>query len=313
MNFKQAKLNIYSCSTSKELSEAIAKEYGTKLGTQKLQVFRDGEFQPSYEESIRGNIVFIIQSTMPPSDNLMELLLMIDAAKRASAYKIAVVIPYFGFARQDRKDKPRVPIGAKLIADILTVAGANRVITMDLHADSIQGFFDIPVDHLYAYPLIKDYIKKLNLDNLVIASPDMGAAKKSSLYSKSFNCGFAICYKERKKANQVDKMTVIGDVKGKNIIMIDDMVDTAGTICMAADMMKAKGAKSVRAIVSHPVLSGNAYENIENSSLIELVVSNTIPIKKKIDKIKIIDVAPIFSKAIKNIYNNTSISTEFKI
>ncbi len=302
---------FFACSQSKELAQKIADEFGTTLGKVNLQRFSDGEFQPSFDESVRGRRVFIVGSTIPPSDNLMELLLMLDAAKRASARHITAVMPYFGWARQDRKDRPRVAIGAKMVANLLQGAGATRIMTMDLHADQIQGFFEKPVDHLYASTFFIPYIQKLNLDNLVIASPDMGGSKRAFAYSKFLNCGMVICYKQRERANVIGEMSLIGDVKGKNVILVDDMVDTAGTLTKAADMMMAKGALSVRAMTTHPILSGDAYDRIKNSELKELVVSDTIPLKQELDKIKVVSCAPLFAKVMHNVQNNESTSWQF--
>ena len=273
--------------------------------------FSDGEFQPSFEESIRGSRIFLIGSTQPSSDNLMELLLMIDAAKRASARHITAVMPYFGWARQDRKDKPRVPIGAKLIAKLLETAGATRIITMDLHADQIQGFFEKPVDHLYASTIFIPYLESLKLDNLTIASPDMGGSKRAYAYSKFLKSDVVICYKQRKKANIISHMELIGNVEGKNVVLVDDMVDTAGTLTTAADLMMERGAKSVRAICTHPLLSGKAYERIENSKLKELIISDSIPVKNKSKKIKVLSSANLFAEVMKNVHNNKSINPFF--
>lgn len=277
--------------------------------------FSDGEFQPSFEETVRGCDVFIVQSTFPPSDNLMELLLLIDAAKRASAKEIIAVIPYFGFARQDRKDKPRVAIGAKLVANLLGSAGVTRIMTMDLHADQIQGFFDVPVDHLYASSIFLPYIENLALPNLTIAAPDMGGSKRANAYAKYLKSDIVICYKQRKKANEISSMTVIGEVEGRDIVLIDDIVDTAGTLCKAADMMMEKGASSVRAVCTHPILSGNAYANIENSSISELVVTDTIPLRKGHEeltsKITVLSVADLFADVVEMVHNHESISTKF--
>ncbi len=304
-------LKFFSGRATRYLAEKIAKSLGTELGKSSVQLFSDGEFQPSFEESVRGCSVFIIQSTFPPAENLLELLLMIDAAKRASAYKVVAVMPYFGLARQDRKDKPRVSIGAKLVADLLSAAGADRIMTMDLHADQIQGFFDVPVDHIFASSLFVPYIKNLNLENLVVASPDMGGTKRANAYSRFLNAEMVICYKQRKKANVVGEMTVIGDVKGKNVVILDDMVDTAGTLTKAANMMKEQGALSIRACATHPILSGNSYENIENSALTELVVTDSIPLKKQSPKIHVISVAELLADIIQKVYNYQSISTRF--
>ncbi len=302
---------IFACSQSKVLAEEIASAYGVKLGNVITSTYSDGEFQPSYEESIRGTRIFIIGSTHPGPENLMEMLLMIDAAKRASARHITAVLPYFGWARQDRKDKPRVPIAAKLVAKMLEVAGATRIITMDLHADQIQGFFEKPVDHLFASTVFLPYLNELNLDNLTIASPDMGGSKRAYAYSKFLGSDVVICYKQRKKANVISHMELIGDVTGKNVVLVDDMVDTAGTLTKAADLMMEKGALSVRAICTHPILSGNAYERIEESKLEELIVTNTIPLKKKSNKIKIITCADLFADVMHKVHHNNSISSKF--
>lgn len=307
----ETQVRLFSGIASEALAEKIAKEYGTKLGNLIHYRFSDGELQVSYEESIRGQSVFIIQSTMPPADNLMELLLLIDAAKRASARHIVAVIPYYGYARQDRKDKPRVAIGAKLVADMLAAAGATRVMTMDLHADQIQGFFDVPVDHLYASTIFLPYIQSLNLDNLTIAAPDMGGSKRANAYAKHLNAELVICYKQRIKHNEVENMTAIGEIEGRNIILVDDLVDTGGTLCKAAEMMMERGAKSVRAVCTHPVLSGKAYENINNSKLTELIVTDTIPLKQHSDKIKVLSVAPLFAKVIHSVHHYESISSNF--
>ena len=304
-------LKFFSGRATRYLAEKIVKRFGNELGQSSVMKFSDGEFQPSFEESVRGCKVFIIQSTFQPVDNLFELLMMIDAAKRASAYNIVAVLPYFGFARQDRKDKPRVSIGAKLVTDLLTTAGVDRVMTMDLHADQIQGFFNVPVDHIFASSLFVPYIKDLNLDNLVIAAPDMGGTKRANAYSRFLKCEMVICYKLRKKANYVDEMQVIGDVMDKNIVIVDDMVDTAGTLTLAAQMMVDKGAKSVRAAATHPVLSGDAYEKIENSPIKELLVTDSIPLKQESKKIKVISVADVFADVINKVYNYQSISNSF--
>lgn len=304
-------VKIFSGSSNKVLGESIAKHFGVPLGKSSLSMFSDGEFQPSFEESVRGCDVFIVQSTFPPTDNLFELLLMIDAAKRASARRIVAVLPYFGFARQDRKDQPRVPIGSKLVANMLAAAGVSRVMTMDLHADQIQGFFEVPVDHLYASAVFGPAIKEMNLPNLIMASPDMGGSKRAYAYAKHLECDVVVCYKQRKKANKVDKMFLIGDVKGKDVLLVDDMIDTAGTLTKAADIMHEKGANSVRAICTHPILSGQAYERIENSSLNELIVTDTIPLKKESEKIRVISVAELFAKVIYKVHNYESISSYF--
>lgn len=306
-------VKIFSGRASQRLAEQIATSYGVSLGDVKVMEFSDGEFQPSFEETVRGQDVFIVQSTMPPSDNLFELLLMVDAAKRASARKIIAVIPYFGFARQDRKDKPRVAIGAKLVANMLMAAGVDRLMTMDLHADQIQGFFEVPVDHLFASTIFFPEMEKLNNGNLIMAAPDAGGAKRANSYAKKLDTGLAICHKQRKKANEVAEMTVIGDVAGKDVILIDDMCDTAGTLTKAADLFMEKGAKSVRAFCTHAVLSGPAFERIENSKLTELIVTDTIPLSQKSDKIRVLSVADLFSDVIRRMVNNQSISSHFII
>ena len=306
-------IKLFSGRASRELAVKIADKYGISLGDVNVLEFSDGEFQPSYEETVRGQYVFIIQSTMPPSDNLFELLLMVDAAKRASARQIIVVVPYFGFARQDRKDKPRVAIGAKLVANMLMAAGVDRIMTMDLHADQIQGFFEVPVDHLYASTIFYPEMEKLNNGNLIMAAPDAGGAKRANSYAKKLNTGLAICHKQRKKANEVAEMTVIGDVRGKDVILIDDMCDTAGTLTKAADLFIENGANSVRAFCTHAVLSGPAYERIQQSKLTELIVTDTIPLKQHLDKIRVISVADLFSDIIRRMVNNQSISTHFII
>lgn len=302
---------IFACTQSKVLGEKIAMAFGTELGNVITSTYSDGEFQPSYEESIRGTRIFIIGSTNPGAENLMEMLLMIDAAKRASARHITAVLPYFGWARQDRKDKPRVPIAAKLVAKMLEAAGATRIITMDLHADQIQGFFEKPVDHLFASTIFLPYLKNLNLDNLTIASPDMGGSKRAYAYSKALECDVVICYKQRAKANIISLMELIGDVRGKNVVLVDDMVDTAGTLTKAADLMMERGALSVRAICTHPILSGNAYENLNNSKLEELIVTDSIPIKHLSDKIKVLSCADLFADVMEKVHNNKSISSKF--
>ena len=308
-----SKVKIFAGSASPDLAERIASSYGLGLGEVTLNRFSDGEFQPSFEETVRGSDIFIIQSTFPPTDNLFELLLMVDAAKRASANSIVAVLPYFGFSRQDRKDKPRVSIGSKLVANLLSAAGVNRIMTMDLHADQIQGFFEFPVDHLYASSIFIPYIESLKLESFVMAAPDAGGTKRANAYAKYFNAEMALCYKQRKKANEIQAMTVIGDVAGKDVIILDDMIDTGGTLCMAADLMMKKGANSVRAICTHAILSGKAYEKIENSSLTELVVTDTIPLKRASDKIKVLTVAELFAKVIEKIESHESISPSFII
>lgn len=307
----KAPIKFFCGRSTRYLAEKIAKSFGTELGQTSVLEFRDGEFQPAYTESVRGCIVFIIQSTFPPQDNLMELLLMIDAAKRASAYKVVAVMPYLGLARQDRKDRPRCSIGAKLVADLLSAAGVDRVMTMDLHADQIQGFFNVPVDHLYASSLFIPYLKSLEMPDLVMAAPDMGGSKRANAYARYLNSEMVICYKQRKKANVVAEMRVIGQVEDKDIVIIDDMIDTAGTVCLAADMMKAEGARSVRVIATHPVLSEPAYEKIDNSAITELVVTDTIPLRGHSDKIKVLSVADIFADVINRVYKYKSISSNF--
>ena len=302
---------IFACSQSLELAKNIAKHYGANLGNVKVSRFSDGEFQPAFVDSVRGRRVFIIGSTFPSSDNLMEMLLMLDAAKRASARHITAVIPYFGWARQDRKDQPRVAIGAKLVANLIQIAGATRIMTMDLHADQIQGFFEKPVDHLYASTIFLPYIKELNLTNLTIASPDMGGSKRAYAYSKFLESDVVICYKQRIKANIISTMELIGEVKDRHVILVDDMIDTGGTLAKAADLMMEKGALSVRAICTHPILSGEAYERIEKSKLLELIVSDTIPLKRKSSKIKVVTCAPLFADVMHKVQDNTSISGQF--
>ncbi len=309
----KAPIKFFSGRASTYLAEKIVKSFGTELGRTSVLEFSDGEFQPYYEESVRGCIVFIVQSTFPPSDNLMELLLMVDAAKRASAYKVVAVMPYMGLARQDRKDKPRCAIGAKLVADLLTTAGVDRVMTMDLHADQIQGFYNVPVDHLYASTLFVPYIKSLGLENMVIAAPDMGGTKRANAYSRFLQTEMVICYKLRKKANVVEEIRVIGDVKGKNVIIVDDMIDTAGTICLAANLMKTQGAKSIRVVVTHPVFSGPAYDRIDSSAITEVAVTDSIPLKNHIDKIKVLSVADLFADVIHKVYKYRSISSNFVV
>lgn len=304
-------VKLFSGTNSQYLSEEIAKAYGKSLGSLKSLRFSDGEISTFYNDSVRGSDVFLIQSTFAPADNIMELLLMIDAARRASAHYVCVVVPYFGYARQDRKDKPRVAIGAKLIANLLSAAGADRIMTMDLHADQIQGFFDIPVDHMDGTAIFFPYVKSLGLDNMVFASPDVGGVKRVRTYAKYFGADMVVCDKHRERANQIASMQLIGNVEGANVILVDDLIDTGGTMCKAAQLILDKGAKSVRAICTHPVLSGNAYENIHNSVLEEMVVSDTIPLKEESSKIKVLTVSNLFAKAIKQIHNRKSISSLF--
>lgn len=304
-------VKLFSGKHSVYLAEKIADYYGYSLGVSKLHTFSDGEMQPEIHESVRGAWVFFIQSTFSPASNLLELLLLIDTAKRASAGYITAVIPYFGYARQDRKDKPRVPISAKLIANLLSAAGANRVMTMDLHADQIQGFFDIPVDHLKSETIFIPYLKKLDLTNAKFASPDVGGVKRARTYAKYFKKDLVICDKHREKANEVATMTVIGDVKGADVILVDDLVDTAGTLCRAAEELIKKGANSVRAICTHPVLSGKAYDNINNSQLTEMIVTDTIPLTQKSDKIRVLSSAKLFARAIRNTHEHRSLSALF--
>jgi len=302
---------IFTCNQSRDLAEKIAEAYGAPLGNVITSTYSDGEFQPSFEESVRGSRVFIIGSTHPGSDHLMEMLLMLDAAKRASARHITAVLPYFGWARQDRKDKPRVPIAAKMVASILETAGATRIITMDLHADQIQGFFEKPVDHLFASTVFLPYLKSLNLPDLTMASPDMGGSKRAYAYSKNMESDVVICYKQREKANVITHMELIGDVTGKNVVLVDDMVDTAGTLTAAADLMMDRGAVSVRAICTHPILSGEAYERIEKSKLQELIVTDSIPLKKESRKIRVVSCAELFADVMKRVHQNRSISSKF--
>lgn len=306
-----AGIKIFAGRATQDLAKRIAMDYGVDLGNVIVTEFSDGEFSPSFEETVRGQDVFLIQSTMPPVENLFELCLMIDAAKRASANSVVAVIPYFGFARQDRKDKPRVAIGSKMVASFLESAGANRVMTMDLHADQIQGFFEIPVDHLYASTIFLPYIKELDTGKLIMAAPDAGGAKRANSYSKKLDLGLAMCHKQRKVANEVAEMTVIGDVSGKDVILVDDMVDTAGTLTTAADLFIENGATSVRAFCTHAVLSGPAFERIENSKLTELVVTDSIPLKRECDKIKVLSVASLYAAVIRSLIKHESISTHF--
>jgi len=304
-------VKIFSGTSSRYLAEQIAENYGAPLGDVIVSHFSDGEVSPYFDESVRGCDVFIIQSTFSPIDNLFELLLLIDAAKRASAHYITAVIPYFGYARSDRKDKPRVAIGSKLVANLLTAAGVTRVMTMDLHAPQIQGFFDVPVDHLDASTIFVPYIKSLNLDNLLIAAPDMGGVHRAREYAKFFSVDMVICDKHRKRANEVESMTIIGDVEGKNVVLVDDIVDTAGTLSKAAQLIIDRGANSVRAFCTHPVLSGRAYERIDESVLTELIVCDTIPLRKSSPKITALPTADLFAKAIRKVYAYESISPLF--
>ncbi|BDC98925.1 ribose-phosphate pyrophosphokinase [Persicobacter psychrovividus] len=304
-------VKIFSGTESQYLAEKIAHQYGTEVGDVKISKFSDGEMCPAFQESVRGCDVFIIQSTFAPSDNLMEVLLMVDAARRASAKYVTVVAPYFGYARQDRKDKPRVPIAAKLVANLLTAAGADRIMTCDLHAGQIQAFFDIPVDHLEGATVFVPYLASLGLENLLFAAPDVGGTKRARDLAKIFRSNMVICDKHRERANEVASMQVIGDVTGADVIIVDDIIDTGGTLCKAADILLEKGAKSVRAVITHPILSGKAYENIENSSLTELVVTDTIPLRQESSKIKVLSVGELFGKAIRKIHDNESISSLF--
>jgi len=305
-------IKFFAGNNTKHLAKQIANAFGVELNKSSMVEFSDGEFEPSFDETVRGADVFLIQSTTPPSDNLMELLLMIDAAKRASAANIIAVMPYFGYARQDKKGKPRVPIGAKLVSNLLTAAGVNRIMTIDLHADQIQGFFEVPVDHLYASELFIKDIKSLNLNNLVIASPDMGGSKRANAYAKILKSGVVICYKERKEANVIGDMKVLGDVEGKDVVIIDDMVDTAGTLTKAADLMLKNGATSVRAYCTHGILSGTAYERLDASSISELVITNTIPKSHNSNKVREISVASFFAQTINSVVNNESISDKWE-
>lgn len=306
-------IKLFAGSATTELAAKIAKAYGKDLGEVVVSRFSDGEFQPHFNETVRGCDVFLIQSTCPPTDNLIELLMMIDAARRASAHYVTAVIPYYGLARQDRKDKPRVAIGSKLVANLLVAAGINRIMTMDLHAAQIQGFFDIPVDHLDASIIFVPYIKSLGLESLTIASPDMGGSYRARTFAKFFNAEVVICDKRRKRANEIESMTLIGDVTDQDIVLIDDICDTAGTLAKAAALIMERGARSVRAVCTHPVLSGKAYETIENSVLAELIVTDTIPLKQPSEKIKVLSTAELFAKAILNVNEHGSISQLFKV
>lgn len=307
----ESNAKIFSGTGSQYLAEKIAKKFGEPLGKVNIQRFSDGEIGVEFQESIRGRFVFLVQSTFSPADNMMELLLMIDAAKRASAYKVIAVIPYYGFARQDRKDRPRVAIGSKLVANMLVAAGADRVVTMDLHAPQIQGYFDIPVDHLDSSAIFIPYIESLNLKSLTFAAPDVGSANRIREIASFFECEMVICDKHRKRANEIASMVVIGDVTDRDIVLIDDICDTGGTLTKSAALMKEKGARSVRALCTHPVLSGKAYENIANSVLEELVVCDTIPLKEKVEKIKVLSVDELFAVALRNAYENKSINSLF--
>ncbi|MCI6492365.1 MAG: ribose-phosphate pyrophosphokinase [Bacteroidales bacterium] len=309
------KIKLFSCRASKDFALKVAKAMNIELGASDVLTFSDGEFQPSFNESVRGATVFIVQSTFPPVENLFELLLMIDAAKRASAHKVIAVMPYFGWARQDRKDKPRVSIGAKLVANVLHAAGCDRVMTCDLHADQIQGFFDFPVDHIYASSVFLPYLKNLNIDNLAIAAPDMGGAKRANAYARYLQCPVIICHKSRERANVVGSITAIGEVEGKNVIIVDDMIDTAGTLTKAANVLKEMGALSVRACATHPVFSGPAYERIAESALEEVIVSDTIPLSndpaKDKSKITVLSMTETFADIIEKVYNYEPISSSF--
>lgn len=304
---------IFSGRATLYLAEKIAQSYGSQLGNVVVTDYSDGEFQPSFEENIRGRDVFIVQSTFPPAENLLELLMLIDAARRASAKRIVAVIPYFGFARQDRKDKPRVSIASKLVANLLTAAGVQRIITIDLHADQIQGFFDVPVDHVYASTIFVPYLKSMNLENLIMASPDTGGTRRAAAYAKFLNTGFVICYKQRSKPNQISNMELVGDVEGKDVVLIDDIIDTAGSITKAGNLIMERGAKSVRAFCTHPVFSGEAYERIQNSSFEEVIVTDTIPIKPGHDKITVLSTANLFSEVISRALKTKSISSLYQI
>lgn len=304
-------VKIFCGKNTEYLAEKIAREFGKPLGSVTISNFSDGELSANYDESVRGSDVFIIQSTFPPAENILELLMLIDAAKRASADYVTVAVPYFGYGRQDRKDKPRVTIAAKMLANLLSAAGADRLMTCDLHADQIQGFFDIPVDHLDASSVFVPYLQELNLKNIMFATPDVGGIKRARNYSKYFGVELAVCDKHREKANEVATMQLIGNVEGFDVVMIDDLVDTGGTMCRAAKLIMDNGANSVRAIATHPVLSGNAYENINNSELEELVVADTIPLKQESPKIKVLSISGLFAKAIRKIHDHESISSLF--
>jgi ribose-phosphate pyrophosphokinase len=306
------KVKIFSGRATQYLAEKIARSYGAELGTVVVTDFCDGEFQPSFEENIRGNDIFIVQSTFAPASNLLELLMLIDAARRASARNIIAVIPYFGFARQDRKDKPRVSIAAKLMANLLSTAGVQRIITIDLHADQIQGFFDVPVDHLFASSIFVPYLKKLDLPNMTTASPDTGGTRRVATYAKFLGTDFVICYKQRSKPNEVAKMALVGEVRGRDVVLVDDIVDTAGTLTKAAGIIMENGANSVRAMCTHPLLSNNAIDRIEKSPLVEMVVTDTIPLKKESEKVRVISTSSLFAEVIKRVESHESISSLFK-
>lgn len=311
MPYQVPEPKIFACTQSTVLAEKIAQSYGATLGNVIFSRYSDGEFQPSFEESVRGARIFIIGSTNPGPEHLMEMLLMLDAAKRASARHITAVMPYFGWARQDRKDKPRVPIAAKMVAKMLETAGATRIITMDLHADQIQGFFEKPVDHLFASTLFMPYLKSLGLENLTMASPDMGGSKRAYAYAKALESEVVICYKQRAKANVISHMELIGDVRGRHVVLVDDMVDTAGTLTKAADLMIERGALSVRAVTTHALLSGNAYERIEKSALAELIVTDSIPLTQESEKIRVLSCAELFADVMHRVHHNTSIASKF--
>ena len=308
-----SKIKVFSGTKSRYLAEKICESLGCEMGNLTITYFADGEFEVCYEESIRGCDVFLIQSTFPSADNLMELLLMVDAAKRASARTINAIVPYYGWARQDRKSKPRVSIAAKLVANMLSLAGINRIMTMDLHADQEQGFFEVPVDHLFASTILLPYIKQANLKNLCIATPDVGGTKRASTYAKYLDCPMVICNKTRQRANEVASMEVIGDVKGMDVVLVDDMVDTAGTITKAADLIKSMGANSVRALASHCIMSGPADERVSNSQLEEIVFTDSIPYQGNCKKIKQLSVGPLFAETIRRVLNNESISSQYII
>ncbi len=313
MPSKKSNVSIFSGRASRYLAEEIAKNYGVPFGNTVVTEFSDGEFQPSFEENVRGRDVFIVQSTFPPSDNFFELLMMVDAAKRASARKIIAVIPYFGYGRQDRKDKPRVSIASKMNADLLMAVGIDRLITIDLHADQIQGFFNVPVDHLYASNIFIPYLRKMDLPDMIMASPDTGGTRRAASYAKALNTEFVICYKHRTKPNEVGEIRLIGDVKGKNVILADDIIDTAGTITRAAEVLMEEGANSVRAFCTHPVFSGAAYKRIQEAPFVEVMVTDTIPVKEKCDKITVLSTAKLFAEVIKRVQTRKSISSLFDL